>query len=270
MPSKKMTTATLEHQAESQTTADDESWRDQTIPTFDIEADPNVEASPFELAGEAKWQSREQVLAALDARSERLNGHNPEPEVKQPTLPSMPRRVVRPPQDAEFDGDFITSQDIGGLAKTLIARHPQLAYLEGARVIYVWKRRGGKSGGNRTLGKCQKPAGLLRHFSGADYVVWIAADHARDLGFAPREIEAVTFHELLHTEWIEEDEDTGKGHFGLCGHDFEGFVAELDAYGPWQANLREMHAHVARLPLLEAIEAQTTADQGDGEDEGDE
>lgn len=179
--------------------------------------------------------------------------HSWQPE--QPAT-SPARRVIRVPQDAEFGADdFIAAAGIQAVADRLIGQRDDLQHLrEDCQIIYVWKRKGGVTGGHRTLGKTQKPSGLLRHFSQATFVVWIAADHARDLGFSERDLEALTYHELLHTAWEAEDEDTPDiGRYTLVGHDVEAFAAEIRAYGLWKQDLREMGQTIKQLRLDVAL-----------------
>lgn len=162
--------------------------------------------------------------------------------VEMPEMPQKPLEVIK---DSEFGGDdeYFVSGALANRARVLISRHPEhLDHLRRLSVTYLWKRQGGKSKGRATFGKCSKPSGLLKHFSEANFVIWLAADHCRAAGYTDREIEALLLHEMLHTSVEEPDENTGRGGGpALRPHDFEGFVAEIEIYGPITPELRSAH-----------------------------
>jgi hypothetical protein len=161
-------------------------------------------------------------------------------------LPGMPppKSVLRVPSDPEFgDDEFFVSSALSTRAWALIERHPD--YFEhladhSLSVTYLWKKVGGKSKGRGVFGKTTKPSGLLKLFSEATFVIWLAADHCRGAGYGDREIEALLFHEMLHTGVAEEDEETGRGGGAtLIPHELEIFRAEVEVYGFWAADIRE-------------------------------
>ncbi len=178
-----------------------------------------------------------------------VNGFTP--DAPRPELPGMPARpaavsgdVLTPlkvPSDAIFDdSEYAMSSPLSQRARTLISRHPEhLKHLEAFSVIYLWRKAGGKSKGRVVFGKCQKPSGLLKHFSEATYVIWLAADHCRAAGFDDRQIEALLFHEMLHTGVAEVDENTGRGGGAITvPHELEVFRAEIEIYGLWAPDLK--------------------------------
>ena len=117
-------------------------------------------------------------------------------------------------------------------------------------MVFLWKDKGGTSAGKMKLGACQKPSGLLSFFSGTDFVIWIALDNCKALRLTNRQMEALVYHELLHTD-AEEDEDTGEEILGLRAHDFEGFNEELKHYGPWSADLQAVVDMGRQLSLFD-------------------
>lgn len=128
--------------------------------------------------------------------------------------------------------DFIAAADVERIAAALIARHDAtFKHLGELAVAYRWKREGGDAGGKATLGKCVKTAGLVKHFGGVDFVIWLAADHCRSLRLTRWQVEALVYHELLHTERDE------KGKPIVIPHDFAGFAKEIEHYGLWQPDL---------------------------------
>ena len=160
--------------------------------------------------------------------------------VEMPEMPTKPLEVIK---DSEFgDDEYFVSGALANRARVLISRHPEhLDHLRRLSVTYLWKRQGGKSKGRATFGKCSKPSGLLKHFSEAHFVIWLAADHCRAAGYTDREIEALLFHEMLHTSVSEVDENTGRGGGpALLPHDLEVFRAEVEIYGLWAPELQEV------------------------------
>lgn len=117
--------------------------------------------------------------------------------------------------------------------------------MEDADVKLWWKLKGGKGGGNVTLGKLQKPSGLLLHFSRADYVVWFAADHCRERNFTNWQILALLYHELCHAA---QDEN---GEFAVRGHEYEGFYDEIKLFGGWRENAKAIISVAQKLPGFE-------------------
>jgi hypothetical protein len=129
--------------------------------------------------------------------------------------------------------DFIGGADLQACANRLIAKHStRFGFLQSFTVAFRWRAKGGKTKGKATLGRCQKTAGLLKNFSGADFIIWAAADHCRDAHMTFKDMEALVFHELCHTGATEDFEPR------VEPHDFEGFVFELQEYGAWTRDLR--------------------------------
>jgi len=137
------------------------------------------------------------------------------------------------------------------IGQTLIAREPDFSHLEQARIVYLWKRKGGNAKGHAKLGQCQKPSGLLLHFADCDFVVWLAADHLRERQYTAKQIEAVVFHELNHAGY-EEDEETGAGKYVIVGHDAEVFYSEITRYGTYKEDLQLLAGVFRQLSLDEA------------------
>ena len=147
------------------------------------------------------------------------------------------RPYVPPDESFPIDDDYLPSKELTTIGDALVARWPELQFLEEVYVTYLWKRKGGKSKGKAVLGTCVKPAGLVKHFGQCQFVVWIAADHVRDMGLTNLQLEALVFHELCHTGWeIDENENSptfGETKYILKPHDDEVFWAELRRYGAW-------------------------------------
>lgn len=151
------------------------------------------------------------------------------------------------PSPYEFgEGEFRVAE---GCLKTFLRAlratpHLELEWLKQAHIVLLWKEKGGRSKGADTLGRLQKPTGLLRHFAAADYVIWLAADHCRSYAFTNWQMLALLYHELRHAA-VDKN-----GGYGVRGHDFEGFADELRIFGAWDNSAgRIIRAAQAQLPF---------------------
>jgi hypothetical protein len=152
------------------------------------------------------------------------------------------------PQDDEFSGsDFLSAdEDLREMYDALREHfHDEFWFLAPAKVMLFWKAKGGSGGGNITLGKCQKPSGLLRHYSTADFIIWLAADHLREGKFTRWQVLALLYHEMRHTNY------DGNGKFVIRGHEFEGFVDEIERFGPWRNNAKAIISAAQKLSGFE-------------------
>jgi hypothetical protein len=151
------------------------------------------------------------------------------------------------PSKGALEGvDFAPAADLEKIADALISSDlAKFGHLRDVTVIYLWKASGGKSAGKLVLGKCQKASGLVAHFSEADWVIWLAADHCRDLGMSRWQVEAAVYHELNHAG---ADVDTREPT--VYPHDAEMFRAEIESYGLWKSDLRFVAPGFRDLPLF--------------------
>lgn len=146
------------------------------------------------------------------------------------------------PQEALFASeddselDFIKASDLETIGHRLIGEYEEFTHLRHLAVVFLWKREGGEKHGQAVLGKCTKPNGMVKHFSNADWVVWVAADHCRNYGLTDTQIEAICHHELLHAS--EKTDKNGNIKPAVRGHDWEGFSQNVQRYGLWQENLK--------------------------------
>jgi hypothetical protein len=182
-----------------------------------------------------------------------ITGNNPDAPAGPPTeeafvppawLHADPRRS--PDDDDAPHDDYLAAPDVQHVAEVLIAKHHRFKHLRDVRIDYRWKRRGGSAAGKATLGKCVKVSGLVRHYTDATWIIWLAADHA--LALDAYQLEALIFHELLHAETDEEGEKPI-----VRPHDFEGFACEIEEYGLWSQAAQQIAPafRQARLPLFE-------------------
>ena len=183
---------------------------------------------------EAFHDFADRARAAVDAIRE-LDAGPSAPPFDTTIGPDDPYPV---PDDTTFGGhEYLAAPDLHELAQDLIGEHAALDAAGEWHIRYLWRRKGGSSRGKMTFGRCQKLSGLARHFAAADFVVYIAADHATAYEFTRRQLEALLFHELLHIDTEEDDHGTRKPVHRA--HDAEVFRAELEVYGLWDEGLRE-------------------------------
>jgi hypothetical protein len=137
-----------------------------------------------------------------------------------PALGAKEAARIKVPDDDAFLHEFILDDKLAKLAEVLIEECDELDFINelGFTVIYLWKQKGGNSGGSDILGKCTKLSGLAKYFGKADFVIWLGSDNCRNregLNFA-----ALMYHELRHVD--KDDKDKPKTQ----GHEFEGFANE--------------------------------------------
>lgn len=141
---------------------------------------------------------------------------------------------------------FLPAPDLKVVGDMLIDKYRDFDHLVNlkANIVYLWKEKGGETGGRATLGKCIKPGGLTDYFAcvaetamegltdKVDFIVWAAADHLRNNNANFRTVCALIFHELKHASYNE------KGDFVIEGHDFEGFAREIEEFGMWKTDIK--------------------------------
>lgn len=163
-------------------------------------------------------------------------------ELELPGDPQMP--FIIPDLDlkpvVEDDGQ------LKDMFRALLAHFPdKFGHLEFARVDFLWKEKGGSSGGKDVLGKAKKPSGELRHYSKADIIVVLSVDHCMSRRFQNWQVLALLFHELRHTAV------NSNGELALQGHEFEGFLDELEIFGAWNGPNENLIKTVQQMPLFD-------------------
>lgn len=163
------------------------------------------------------------------------------------------------PADAAFGGAlYREAPELASIAEGLIRDHDELAELAACDIRYFWRRRTGVSKGRVKIGFLKRASDLLGHYSGAEFICWLSATTARDGRFSDRQVEAAIFHQLCH---IGVDDE---GNYIKLGHDFEGFGAEVRAYGTWTEDLKAGGAAFVAAQQMGLFD-----DGGDDDDEGD-
>lgn len=148
------------------------------------------------------------------------------------------------PESYAFEGarGFLPAADLERIATDLIAEHHQiLGHLSAFSIVWLWKEKANKRGWTKAA------KDLLGYFAeDVDFVIWLGADMLREEQFTHRQIRAQVFHELLH---IALDPETGKVRV-RADHDFEGYVAELEVFGPWTAELSRAKRTLDAAPAV--------------------
>jgi hypothetical protein len=143
------------------------------------------------------------------------------------TSATAPRLTIHVPvpDEGHFPADgFLSAPELDTLLERLAQEYPDVfGALEMVTVRCMWKQKGGTSHGRAKTGWTVKQTGLNRHFADCDFVLWLAADHVRDLGLNVR---SLLFHEAQHCGY-EEGEDGAEGKPVYVGHDAELFAADI-------------------------------------------
>lgn len=152
------------------------------------------------------------------------------------------------PADDDFEnGDWLPAKDLEGIADRLIETKPDLAHLYDFQTVYFWKRTGGRKDGRAHIGQCSRVTGRMKAVApGADYMIWLAADHCREMGMTVYQAEAFMFHEMMHTQADE------KGRPRIRPHDWQGFDAEVREYGLYYDILQAAGTAFQQLSLAVA------------------
>lgn len=171
-----------------------------------------------------------------------------EPESgKKATLPGFAPKVKRP-FDSDFERDqvdYIVSPSMAELGRYLIENKRALRHLKGTSISYLWKAKGGQSGGKLILGKCAKTPPLVKTYQYSTFTIWLAHDHCKEFNLSDAQLEALLYHELCHAVIEEvENEKTGDVSFKptILAHDLEMFLSEVEEYGLWRADLVQAHS----------------------------
>ncbi len=147
------------------------------------------------------------------------------------------------PREGQFESeqtDILQAPELKEIGEKLIAYFSKdFDSLNIAEIVYLWKKKGGNSGGKERLGYCKKPSGELKFFAEADFLVVLGADNCE--GLNRYQITARLFHELKHAGYNSE-----KGTFEIINHDWEGFGREVEIFGDWESDIGKMRRAFAR------------------------
>lgn len=173
--------------------------------------------------------------------------------------PDRPVMMYPVPPDTRFDEDeegaqYMTAGEMKKLAGMLIEAYPELAHIKGARVEYLWRRKGTKNKGQLVYGTCARVTGREEFLTDNDFAITLAANWCTGLSYY--EIEALLYHELCHIGQ-EIEEESGEAKTVLVGHEFEGFTSEMNRYGLWRPALKIMAQKAQGIQLPMAFEGES-------------
>lgn len=170
-----------------------------------------------------------------------------EPPVEQLDPPTAFGPSVPIPAEETFtaqdEKDFIFDATLQEIGQRQIELYPEFVHLQEYNVRFAWKRRGGAIKGEPTYGSLVRGNALLRMLGNTDFVVWLAADHCREIDFGEREREALIYHQLAHSA----ADEYGKPF--VQGHDLEMFTSEVERFGLWSLALRTARRTFEQVPL---------------------
>ena len=135
---------------------------------------------------------------------------------------------LEPPAASIFDesgDDYYHDTELDEAAGDLIELCQALSHLNQIPIAIRWKRAGGTSGGKRILGQSIKATSLHRHFVGDVFIVWLAADHARDLGLDVLQLERLLFDQLVRCQFDD------KGRPFIAAADVQENLATISQFG---------------------------------------
>lgn len=140
-----------------------------------------------------------------------------------------------PPTNWKDGEEWRPADDISDIVQRIIKAFPgKFDHLTSLRIASMWKRNGRTKSGRAILGKAQVTRGLTLHFfDGAEFWLWIAADHVMEQSFSHTHLEALVFSLLLSMVSDEE------GKLTISAPDFTGFIAEVQEYGIWRPELKD-------------------------------
>lgn len=115
------------------------------------------------------------------------------------------------------------------------------------RICFLWKRKGGNSRGKRQFSNVQKCSPLAKFLGQYEFVVWVAADHAFNMGFDDEKIEAAIYRALKRLQLNKQDDADG-----LCvvSDEFSGSIDELRRYGAWFEEYKNLTERIVQLSLF--------------------
>jgi hypothetical protein len=160
---------------------------------------------------------------------------------------AAPEKFYDTPTEEQFAGSHKDADDLEEMAEGLIERHNELSHLADYEIVYLWRKKGGKSKGRPVFGNTQLVRGLMGHFTKADAVIWLSADHVYEYGFSEKQVEAALYHQMLQLD--EDDEHEGAAILRLVAPDVHIFSNEIEKFGTWWPNSERFRKAATQLEL---------------------
>lgn len=176
----------------------------------------------------------------------------PRPRAFGPLGTQAPLKAYGVPGPGMFEGgEYLEAPDLAAIGRRIIGEYSELAHLRadapnGHRIMFLWKAKGGNTGGKAKLGQCVKASPLVDFLvGGVEFLVILSADHVRAMGLAGYQVEALLYHELLHADETEDGKPT------LAPHDVTAFQGEIRRYGAWMQDLKDTAKSFKQLELID-------------------
>lgn len=145
------------------------------------------------------------------------------------------------------DVELLRDEVLESVVQDLAERYPNLKHLSGLTIRVYWQKAGRTRNGAPNMGGIKKPSPWYEVGSGAgaDYLLWLAADHIADQQYTGFQLEAFLFHQLCSLQQNEE------GEVKVQAPDFVGYLPEIEAYGLWRVPLKEAGERFRQPSLFE-------------------
>jgi hypothetical protein len=139
-----------------------------------------------------------------------------------------PDALIPPPE--ALIGGFTDAPELAQMLRHLVGALPEMNWLAGYDVRALWKAKGGDH-----LGRCVLATDLVKFYSGAHWIIWVAADHTLGHALTRQQVQALLYHELKHCVL------KGAGQRpGIQKHDSEVFIGEVVRFGAWRPELEQL------------------------------
>ena len=177
-------------------------------------------------------------------------------------------RAIKGDPDARFDvpvlekdESYRSADSLETVVQNLIKSFPdRFSSLSQFQIRVMWVNHGRTSNGRAILGQAKRPNMVWKHFlEDVDYILFVASDHCRTQMLTNYACEALLFR-LLCQCFVDEE-----GKFTILDYDFQGFVAELNAYGPWTEDLKVGARAFRNSPVQLSLDDMDDDDDGDDE-----
>lgn len=145
--------------------------------------------------------------------------------------------------------NFKDSEQLTQCGEKLLEDCPEFTHITAMepRICFLWKRKGGNSRGKRQFSNVAKCSPLAKFLGQYEFVVWIAADHAFNMGFDDTKIEAALYRALKLLQLNKNDKED---KLCIVDHEFCGSIDELQRYGAWFEEYKNLTERIVQLPLF--------------------
>lgn len=223
---------------------------ENTALTEDEASDPNETPSIVPTAGSDLWSPNTELNN--QTRSGKLGGRHSgadEDEDGEDEVDDSPNAseltqgaAFKMPEELAFGTQqFLDAPELEEIAVKLIYEEGgDFDHLRDVSIGYLWKLKGGATGGKLVLAKTMSVPSLAQYYASeagneVEYVIAFSYDNLRTARFTKWQLEALMYHELCHLGWDDEHDKVK-----MVAHDFTVFNKELQRYGAWDYDITQM------------------------------